>query len=114
MPAPYTTVNAQTPPRAGLTPTFTPAVAAGHQMVNNKRRFVRFRNTNAAARTVTVQHPTVDGNLVTGVAITVPATTGDVTTQFWPEHYNQFDGTVVWDYSATANLEVAVIDCPPV
>lgn len=114
MPAPYTTLTAQAAVRTGLTPAFTAAVAAGHQVPNNGRRALRFRNTDAAARTVTVQSIGPDGLVVAGRAVTVPATTGDVTTAFWPTSYTQTDGMLVWDYSATAGLTVAVIEFPRV
>lgn|SRR5688500_14358238 len=106
-----TDLTAQAATRSGLSTAFDPAIADGHQFVNNGRRSLRFKNTNAAARTVTVLHPsTASGNAVTGTAIVVPALTGDVETAFWPASFNQVDGKVYLDYSATADLTVAVVE----
>lgn len=109
-----TDLTAQAATRSGLATVFAAAIADGHQFVNNGRRSLRFKNDNAAARTVTVLHPnTGTGNVVTGTAIVVPANTGDIDTGYWPASFNQVDGKVYLDYSATAGLTVAVVERTP-
>lgn len=101
----------QTPTRAGLTPTFTPAIVDGHSFANNGRVILRFTNTDVEA-TITVRFGgSVDGTAISGGrAITVPATTGDVTTAVWPQDdYNQGDGTVWIDYGDPTGVSVAAL-----
>lgn len=96
--------------RSGTTPTFTAADVAGDRFMNDGRTFVRFKNTNAAARTVTFAIPiTVDGQTVPGKALTVPATTGDVTSDVFPPEYNNATGEVTFTYSAVTDLTIAVM-----
>ncbi|MGH3942500.1 MAG: hypothetical protein ACRDTG_28530 [Pseudonocardiaceae bacterium] len=81
--------------------------------VNNGRRQLQIKNTDATSKTVTVLIPTlVDGQTVPGKQIVVPATTGDVITPFWPATYTQADGRVWLDYSATTGVSIAVIEVP--
>lgn len=106
-----TEITAQAAVRTGLSPTFTNAFVDGHMFVNNGRRALRIKNTDSSSKTVTVQFgTTVDGQTVPGKTITVPANTGDVVTDFWPYSYNQSDGRVYFDYSATTGVSVAVIE----
>jgi hypothetical protein len=95
-----------------LTPTFVPAIADGHMVVNDGRTQVRVKNTDAASKTVTVLIP----RTLAGVAVvnggrqhTVPANTGDVTLGPFPPEYTQADGRVWWNYSATTGVTAAVI-----
>lgn len=107
------TLTAQTPARTGTTITFAAVDAAnGDQFANNGRRLLRFKNTAGSAVTVTVSiGATVDGSSAAGKTITVPATTGDVTTGVYPTYpYNQSNGFVYLDYSSGTNVTVAVID----
>lgn len=92
----------------------TDAVADGHSFVNDGRTALVLQNTNAAARTVTVQvTQLVDGLDVTDLSIVVPATTGRLITAYFPRHvYNQTTGEVFIDYSATAGLKVAAVKIP--
>lgn len=92
----------------------TDAVADGHSFVNDGRTVLLLQNTNGSARTVTVQTSvTVDGLAVADLAITVPATTGRLLTAYFPKQfYDQSDGTVYVDYSATAGLKVAAVKIP--
>ena len=109
---PRTQVVAQEPTRAGLTPTFTAAIADGHSFANNGRTFLRFKNTSGSPVVVTVRFGgSVDGTAITGgKAITVPATTGDVTTGVWPKSdYDQPDGQVWIDYASPTGVSVAVL-----
>lgn len=103
------TINSQTT----RTPTFVAAIADGHMAKNDGLTYLRVKNTDVAARTVTVLIPTT----VAGVAVvnggrqhTVPANTGDVTIGPFPPQYTQIaDGNVYWDYSATTGVTVAVL-----
>ncbi len=107
-----TSLTPQIPTRAGLAVTFAAANTDGHSFANNGRMILRLKNTNAAARTVTVRFGgSVDGTAITGGKdIIVPALTGDMTTAVYPKgDYDQPDGTVWLDYSATADLTVAVL-----
>ena len=93
----------------------TAAFVDGHKFVNDGRTVLLMQNTNAASRVVTVQTPgLVDGVLsVADLGITVAATTGRILTPFFPPTiYNQSDGMVYIDYSATAGLLVAAIKIP--
>ena len=105
-----TNVDAQTAVRGGLAPAFIPAITDGHMFVNNGRRCIRLKNTSASPVVVTARRPNVDGDTVVGKTITVPATTGDVETGFWPAGYNQPDGRVWLDYPSTAGVTVAIVD----
>lgn len=92
----------------------TAAIADGHSFVNDGRTVLLLQNTNAATRTITVQTPvTVDGLAVAELTITLPATTGRIITATFPRTvYNQSDGSVYIDYSATAGVLVAAIKIP--
>lgn len=106
-----TAIDVQAPTRAGLSPTFTAAIADGHMVSNNGRVLLRIKNTGAEA-TVTVRFGgSVDGVPITGGrAITVPATTGDVITAVWPtDDYNQSDGRIWIDYSDPAGVSIAAL-----
>lgn len=93
--------------------TFTAAIADGHMATNDGLTFLRFKNTNAAARTVTVLIPATLAGVAAangGRQHVIPALTGDVMVGPFPTSYSQpTDGRVWWDYSATADLTVAVV-----
>lgn len=107
------TLSVQLATRGGITPAFTAAVTDGHSFPNSGRQLLRLRNTSGAAVTVSVPYtgPLPDQLTASSLAITVPATTGDVITAFWePTDYNQPDAEQVWlNYSATTGVTVAVI-----
>lgn len=91
----------------------TPATVDGHSFLNNGRRMVRVKNTNAAPQTVTVQIPgEVEGQPLTDRPYTIPATTGDVLIPPLPAIYNQANGRVYLDYSDPTGLSVDVIELP--
>ncbi|MER6171359.1 hypothetical protein [Streptosporangium sp. NPDC001681] len=101
--------------RAGLNlaATLTPAHVDGHAFVHSARRQLRVKNTNAAARTVTVQIPaTVDGQDVEDRPYTIPALTGDVLIPPFPDVYRQANGKVFIDYSDPVGVSVAVYELP--
>ena len=72
---------------------------------------MQFKNTNAAARNVTIAtQVTVDGKAVADDVINVPLTTGDVMVgPFPPGIYNDVNGRVQLTYDAVTNLTVAVV-----
>ncbi|MFG1709234.1 hypothetical protein ACFLIM_39190 [Nonomuraea sp. M3C6] len=91
----------------------TPAAIDGHAFVNNSRRAIRVKNTNAAPRTVTVQIPgEVEGQPLADKPYTIPANDGDVLIPPLPAIYNQADGKVYLDYSDPAGLTVHVLELP--
>lgn len=92
----------------------TAAATDGHSFANDGRTALILQNTNVASRTVTIQtSATVDGLAVADLTITVPATTGRLVTAYFPKQvYDQSDGTVYVDYSATAGLLVAAVKIP--
>lgn len=106
---PRTAVTAQVPTRAGLTPTFSAADAAnGNSVANDGRTILRIKNAAGASITLTVALAgTQDGiSLGTlGKTITVPATTGDVTTAVWPKDaYDQAGGVLYLDWSSGTSV----------
>jgi hypothetical protein len=116
----YTDLTLITPDRDGVTvadAAMTAAVAGGHQFVNDGHTLVYLLNTNAASRTITIATATtVDGLAVADVSIVLGA--GNVTpvrvltARFPRSVYNQADGKVLIDYSATAGVSVAAIKIP--
>lgn len=103
----------QTPARTGTTPSFTAANTDGHYFANDGHTILRIKNSDTTSKTVTVEFGgSKDGvSLATlGKAITVGANTGDVTTAVWPKDtYDQSDGTVYVDYSATTGVTIAAL-----
>jgi hypothetical protein len=89
----YTALTVLTADRDGISiadAALTDAVAGGHKFVNDGQTVLYLQNTNGAARTVTVQTAIAVDTLV----------------------YNQSDGTVLVDYSATAGVKVAAVKIP--
>ncbi|WP_214317046.1 hypothetical protein [Nonomuraea sediminis] len=110
-----TDLNAVPVPRGGLdlTAALTPAIVDGHMFVHSERRMLRVKNTNAAARTVTVQIPaTVDGQDIVDRPYVIPPTTGDVLIPAFRAVYRQANGKVYIDYDNPAGLSVAVLELP--
>jgi hypothetical protein len=113
----YTDLALVVAARGGLTvadAALTSAVAGGHQFVNDGSTVLLLQNTNAATRTVTITTAAVvDGQAVGDLAIVLAATTGRVITATFPRSiYNQTDGKVRVDYSATSGVLVAAIQIP--
>lgn len=104
------TLTAQRLLRTGLTPNFVAATAGGDSFINDGRTMFRWKNTSGAPITVTIPLvTTVDGQVVTSKTVTVPATTGDITTDVFPADYNDNLGQVNCTYSGVTNLTVAAI-----
>lgn len=109
--------SVQTIARTGLAPSYG-AVHADleHKFLNDGRTFLHVKNTNAAARTLTlVVSKTVDGQAVTNPTVTIPADTGDKIIGPFPKgYYNQAaDGMVYFNMSASAGVTFAVCKLPP-
>lgn len=63
--------------RTGLSPTYS-AAAASTTVTTGDRSFLHVKNTNGSSMTVTITATAiVDGQTVTDLVVTVPATTGD-------------------------------------
>jgi len=112
--ADYTTISVQPITLSGVTPVYSDAVAGGFQFVNDGRTFLHVKNTNGAARYITVTTPaTVDGLAVADVYVTVAATTGDEMIGPFPTGtFNNSGGYVYVSNSATADLTMAAVRLP--
>ena len=101
--------------KTGLTPSYSNAGADGHYIPNDGRVVLRIKNTNAATRTVTAVTPRTSAN---GLAIadetaTVAATTGDmVMGPFTPDDFNDANGRVLIQFSATAGVTFCPMRLP--
>lgn len=95
----------------GLTPSFTAASAGGDTVAPDDRVFLRVKNTDAAAKTVTVAVPgSVYGQARPDVAVNVPATTGDVLIgPLVGDLANDATGVVDITYSAVTGVTVAAV-----
>lgn len=103
-----TTLTVQKITKTGLAPSYSAANADGHYVANNGRVFLHCKNTNAAARNVTIVTPNqVDGLAISDRTVTVPALTGDVMIgPFSPEIYGSMM-TVTFD--AVTDLTIAAL-----
>jgi hypothetical protein len=84
------------------------ACALSDQCINDGRTFLRFTNTNAAARTVTINHAVPCGHGTThSISVTVPANTGDVLVGPFPTAwFNNSAGYVVWTIDVITDATV--------
>lgn len=99
----------------GLTPSYGAVDQVnGNAFINTGREFVHVKNINPAQRTLTVLTPaTLDGLAVAELLATIPADDGDkMIGPFPPQIYNQVDGKVYLDWSASADLSVAIVRMP--
>jgi hypothetical protein len=97
---------------AGLTPTYAAAAAGGDSFANDGEVFLHVKNTNAAARTVTVasQRPATPGLAPANNAVVVPLTVGDkMIGPFDPTVWNDTNGLVQITYTAETGVTVAAI-----
>ena len=102
--------------QAGLSPSYAAANVDGHSFEGSGRVFLHVKNTNVAARTVTIQTPaTVAGLAVAEQPVEVPATSGDAMIgPFDPHAFNRpVDGAdagkVYVDFSAVVDVTVALL-----
>lgn len=97
---------------AGLNPTYAAAAAAGDSFANDGKIVLHVKNTNAAARTVTVasQRPASPGLAPANNAVSIPATTGErLIGPFDPIIWNDSTGSVLITYSADAGVTIACV-----
>jgi len=75
------TLSTQSVSRAGITPSYAAAAGGGDACEVGDDIFLHFKNTNAAARNVTLAIPssasTYPNVVYTNVVVNIPATTGD-------------------------------------
>jgi len=93
---PPTVLTVQTVSMAGITPTYAAAtVTDGDDFANDGNTYVEVKNTGTQ-KTLTITTPaTVRGVAIADLAITIPATTGDVKIgPFPPEIFNDGNGRV--------------------
>ena len=99
----------------GLTPIYEAVDQLnGMAFLNTGREFVHCKNLNAAPRNLTALTPgSVDALAVADLVATIPADNGDkMIGPFPPSVYNQSDGKVYLDFSAGADMTIAVIRMP--
>lgn len=110
-----TTITAQNPVAAGITPTYEAANVDGHMFTNTGYEILHVKNNNAGALTVTLQTAlTIDGLAVADRTVTVAAGAEKLISALSPHYYNQAAGSadankVYVDYSLTASVTVAVL-----
>jgi len=98
----------------GLAANYTAVSANNDQVANNGRRLVHVKNGGGSSLTVTLNiGGAINGHSPTGVAITITAGADKFIGPF-PANYNQSDGNVYLDYSATASVTRAVLELPAV
>jgi hypothetical protein len=96
--------------RTGLTPTYSLA-AASTTVTCGDRSFLHVKNTNGSSMTVTVTATAqVDGQPVTDLVVTVPATTGDkmigpITSKLFASVADGVSASIT--YSSTTSVTVA-------
>lgn len=91
------------------------AAAVGPDTVdgNDGRVFLHLKNTNAAARTVTVNSVApCDQGFDHDIAVVIPANTGDVMIGPFPPE--RFGSQLSISYSAVAGLTIAAVRLPPI
>jgi hypothetical protein len=96
---------------SSVTPTYTAADVAGDQCANDGKILLHFKNTNAAARNVTIASvATCSQGATHNVTVNVPATTGDkMVGPFDAARFTNSTGFLTWTYDAVTNLTVAVL-----
>lgn len=109
-----TALSVQTVVVTGLEATYTAANVDGHAIAGNTGElFLHVINGDAADKTVTIQTPAVfKGIALADVAVVVTAGEERLIGPFDPSLFNQADGTVYVDYSATTSVTVAALKLP--
>jgi len=105
------TLSSQEVGLSSMTPSYA-AAGASDKFTPSDRTFLHFKNTNAAARTVTiVSTSTKRGLAVADVTVPLDATTGDEMVGPFPyeDFANSADGLADIQYSASAGVTVAVL-----
>lgn len=104
-------INVQVIDADGLAPVHSAVAAGGDRLQVGGSLFAVFKNTSAAAITVTLETPgSVQGLAIADRAISVPATNGEIFVSLDPGQYqNPTSGRAHVTYSAAAGLTVAVL-----
>lgn len=104
--------NRQSITPSGVTVAYAAADVAGDTFVGRHGDRIRFRNTNAAVRNVTILSQVVDGEgfLPENKVVNVPLTTGDKEIRVDRAYINPTTGLVSMTYDAVVNLTVAWTD----
>jgi len=97
----------------GQAPTYAAAAAGGDTLTPGQRVFIHVKNTNAAARTVTVNsQKNCDQGFDHNLAVVVPANTGDV--MIGPIPAARFgraaDGKAEITYTVETGVTIAVLE----
>ena len=94
---------------SGMTPSYTAAIVDGHSFPNNKPTFIHVKNGAGSDVTITIQTAlTKEGLDLADRTVTVTAGSETMIGPF-SDIYNQSDGSVYVDYSATASVTIAAI-----
>lgn len=109
-------LTAQQVTLAGVTPTYAAASAGGDTFTTTGKEMLHVKNTNAAARTVTIQDPNTTGPTAAkafdaDVDVVIPLTTGDkMIGPFPPSRFKDgADNLVHIDYSVDTGVTVALV-----
>ena len=105
-------LTAQQVSLAGLGPSYVAAAAGGDSFSNDGNTLIHVKNTDAAAKTVTVasQRLATPGLAPSNNAVSVPATTGErIIGPFDPLVWNDTNGSVQLTYSAVTGVTIAAI-----
>lgn len=108
MPGTLQTLQSAVP--TGLTPTYAAAVASMAVPNTNGNAIVHIKNGSGASITATIRGQGFMGDIVVpDRVVTIPAGQERMIGRLNPAMYNQGDGTVQIDLSATATITVAVV-----
>lgn len=95
----------------GLVATYDSAIADGHSFRWGQRHFIHVINGDTASKTITIQTPqTIGGLAVADKTVDVAAGAEEFIGPFLGrETYEQSDGLVYVDYSATTSVTIAAL-----
>lgn len=103
-------VSVQQIVKTGLEAAYTNAHADGHEFSNDGRTFMHVVNGDGADKTITIQTPqTVGGLAVADLAVTVTAGEERMIGPFRKSLFDQANGKVYVDFSATTNVTAAYL-----
>lgn len=106
-------LTVQTIDRDGLTPVLVAADVGGDKFVNTGKEFINVLNGSGAPITVTLDiRNTVDAQVVTDRAISVPAGGTKFIGPIPPTIYNDANGEVDITYSAVGSLTIGIVKLP--
>lgn len=98
---------------AGVVPVYSPAHAEGHAVENDGRIVLHVFNTRPDPVTVTIRTSYIRAGLkLADRVVEVPPQRAVFVGPFPPDVYNQADGNIYVDYSATDGVTVAALLVP--